>query len=362
VASEIRAFAQVSDRAMTDYRAVKRELSRKYLKSSAVPQSARALRAAVSPTPSRNVVGVGIAEKLVDNKPAGVLSIKFLVRSKFPESDISTSQALPKMVDGLPTDVEEVGLIRPLARKSAPARRRSSRPAKKAAAGMPDPRQKIRPAQPGCSVGFRDPSNQFVMAGTFGALVRDRAGLYVLSNNHVLADEDQLAPGAPIFQPGLLDGGNPATDQIAELTRAVKLITTANMKVDGAVARALRANLVSDEILFIGRPNGTAQAARDMIVHKFGRTTGYRAGRVESVDFDLSLDYTVGTVTFENQVSIRGLNGQPFSDAGDSGSAILERSSGNVVALLFAGTRDNTLTFANHIDEVLQALAVELVT
>ena len=32
----------------------------------------------------------------------------------------------------------------------------------------PNPRSRLRPARPGCSVGFRDPGNTFVMAGTFG--------------------------------------------------------------------------------------------------------------------------------------------------------------------------------------------------
>ena len=41
---------------------------------------------------------------------------------------------------------------------------------------MPNPKTKIRPAQPGCSVGFRDPGNQFIMAGTFGALAKNSAG------------------------------------------------------------------------------------------------------------------------------------------------------------------------------------------
>ena len=90
----------------------------------------------------------------------------------------------------------------------------------------PNPKTRLRPAPPGCSIGFKDPSNMFTMAGTFGGLVRDGSGLYVLSNNHVLADENKLPIGSPIFQPGLLDGGNPATDQIASLTRFIPLVQT----------------------------------------------------------------------------------------------------------------------------------------
>ena len=214
---------------------------------------------------------------------------------------------------------------------------------------MPNPRTEIRPAQPGSSVGFREPDDAFVMAGTFGLLVKDTAGAhYILSNNHVLAFENgveadgtkrqALAKGAPIFQPGLLDGGSIAVDQIAELTRWVNLRADIETNiVDGAIAKLTKKSLATREVLFIGAPAGTAAAAKDMVVHKFGRTTSYTAGRISSILFDVTVPYEVGDVMFQDQVAIRGLDGTRFSDSGDSGSAILERATNRVVALLFAG-------------------------
>ncbi len=170
-----------------------------------------------------------------------------------------------------------------------------------------------------------------------------------------------LPPGSPIYQPGLLDGGNVATDQIAQLTRWVDLdASNPNNAVDGAIAQVLDKSKVTDAILFIGPPQGTAVAAVDMIVQKFGRTTSYRAGRVSSVLYDVRLTYNVGDVIFPDQIAIRGLNAQPFSAAGDSGSAILERSSNKIVGLLFAGATNNSVTFANHISDVLSALKITL--
>ena len=323
--------------------------------------------AAAASVAAHNVVGVGIDEKYVDGVPTGVHSIKFLVRTKVQPSALSTSEKLPPSVDGIPTDVEEVGMIVPLATKAA----RAKAPA---ATTMPNPKTKIRPAQPGCSTGFRDPTNTFIMAGTFGLVVKDTLNnIYVLSNNHVLADENgveadgvttrrALSPGAPVFQPGLLDGGKVATDQIAELTRWIDLrADQTDNKVDGAIAKALQPALVSRNILFIGPPTGTTVATKDMIVQKFGRTTSYRAGRVSSVFFDVSIPYEVGEVMFSDQIAIRGLNGKRFSDSGDSGSAILERSSNKVVGLLFAGATNANLTFGNHIADVLSQLKVQLV-
>src|SRR5262245_46981826 len=158
-----------------DYRDAKRDWSARLLIApapAAIPMgatrragahaAARATAARVVPTRRNpNVVGVGIAEKLVQGRPTGVLAVKFFVRTKFPTSAVARSQALPKAIDGLPVDIEEAGTFRALVKR----RRRAG-----ASAGtMPNPRVRMRPALPGCSIGFRIPGDQFVMCGTFGA-------------------------------------------------------------------------------------------------------------------------------------------------------------------------------------------------
>ena len=316
--------------------------------------SARAMTSAVNPEPTANVVGVGIGEKLAGDRPTGTLAVKFLVRMKYAETDLETKTILPKDIDGMPTDVEEVGLFRRLAATGAARARRHPH----LGGPMPNPRTKIRPAQPGCSIGFEDPNHQFVMAGTFGALVKNGAAVYVLSNNHVLADENRLPTGAKIFQPGLLDGGNVATDQIAELTKFIPLQAQSPNKVDCAIAKLIKQGIAVRDILFIGAPQGVADAVMDMMVHKFGRTTSYTSGHVTSIDTDVTVQYETGTYTFSEQIIIVGHNNIPFSDAGDSGSLILQRGTNKAVGLLFAGSRSHTI--ANHFSDVLQALNVTL--
>lgn len=344
-----------SSQVLEPLRAAKREWSRRLLVSLARGERVRALTAAVSPIPEHNVVGVGIGEKVTADQPTGILALKFFVRVKYPASQLAADHLLPKTVSGLPVDVEEVGLFRRFAARTA-ARKGKAR--KAVAAAMPNPRVKIRPAQPGCSVGFRDPADQFVMAGTFGALVKDNTASYILSNNHVLADEGRLPIDSPIFQPGLLDGGNADTDQIAQLTRFESLQVGTLNQVDCAMARPLKTSLVSRDVLYIGPPQGVGQAALDMVVHKFGRTTSYTVGRVTSIDTDVTVQYDTGQYTFESQIIIVGLSDQAFSDAGDSGSLILERRTQTAVGLLFAGSTSHTI--ANHLDNVLQALKVQL--
>jgi hypothetical protein len=364
-----RLFTALSKTELSDIVQAKSEMSARFLQvaSSVMPLGARAFRAAAAPAGKpHNVVGVGIDEKYVDGVPVGIRAVKFLVRSKAPPSAVINSEMLPKSVGGVITDVEEVGNIIPFARKKAAAAPPPPPP-------MPNPKGRFRPIQPGSSAGFEDPAGAFVMAGTFGLLVKDGSGVkYILSNNHVLANESGvdadgnahvgLQPGQrSIFQPGLLDGGNVPTDKVGELTRWIDLhADRADNKVDGAIARVAPKTAASKTILFIGDPQGTIAATVDMIVHKFGRTTSYRAGRVSSVSFDVSLDYVVGKVVFQDQIAIRGLNNTAFSAAGDSGSAILERATNKVTGLLFAGATNSSITFANHIEDVLTELNVRL--
>lgn len=297
-----------------------------------------AMNPVASPDPSNNVVAVGIGEKVTKGISTGIPAVKVFVRVKFADDDIGEDERIPETIDGFPVDIEQIGTVR--AFKVG------------AQAAVPNPRVKIRPAQPGSSVGFLNPN--FRMAGTFGALVKKGNKVFVLSNNHVLADENRLPLGSPIVQPGPLDGGKPS-NAIAKLTKFIPLV--ANNKVDAAIAEANPA-LVKRDILFIGPPKGKTPAKIDMTVHKFGRTTSYRVGRVVSIDTDVKVSYDIGELMFQDQIVIRGINGEQFSAAGDSGSLILERSSNKAVGLLFAGSSSHTI--ANHIAKVLSTFGITL--
>jgi hypothetical protein len=325
----------------SDYREAKTRWSKRLLN----PDKRITLRTprAVSPVPHFNVVGVGIAEKVSEGKLTGDISVTFYVRKKFPDSHVLRKDRLPKSIYGLTTDIEEVGVFRPLAET------------------VPDPQTKIRPARPGCSVGFKLPGSNLKMAGTFGALVQDSNGVYILSNNHVLARGILLPPGSPIFEPGLKDGGHPDTDQIASLSRFVAFQGEgAFNSVDCAVAKITSSDVVSNSILKIGPPKGKGTAQLPMEVHKFGRSTRYTAGRLVSVDADV----TVGPYNFRKQIIIQGINDEVFAEDGDSGALVLERGSQKAVGLLFGAginSKGTAHALANHIDDVLKALNVTLV-
>jgi hypothetical protein len=295
--------------------------------------------------PERNVVGVGIGLKIVKGKVTDRPCIRFYVERKVPAARIPRESLLPSRLEGIETDVVETGRFRALP------------------ATIGQVRSRLRPARPGCSVGFQFPPPNVgtVMAGTFGAVARAASRVYVLSNNHVLANENRLPKGSPIFQPGLLDGGDPARDQIAALSKFKRLQRSGPNKVDCAIAEVGDTRKVSAAVLpSVGKlaSGQPISAVESMRVEKVGRTTAYTTGVVMDVSADLSVQYDIGVLGFTDQVIIVGSGGS-FSDAGDSGSLIVDLKTKRPTALLFAGSASHTV--ANHIDGVLAALGVTIV-
>ena len=229
-------------------------------------------------------------------------------------------------------------------------------------------RSKQRPLLIGSSTGFL--ASGFIMAGTIGCFVRSGTSstLYILSNNHVLADENRYATGGSIVQPGALDGGSPTADRVAKLTRFVRLVPGQTNFVDCAIAK-LNTSTQADVHKLKGIGTLAGQRADELeigdAVHKVGRTTGVRHGRVTAVELDgVVVTYDIGDLSFDNQIEIEGAGTRSFSDAGDSGSLIVDDDM-SAAALLFAGgdhggRNDKGLTYANPIDAVLKALRVKL--
>jgi hypothetical protein len=229
-------------------------------------------------------------------------------------------------------------------------------------------RSRQRPLLIGSSTGFL--AGGFIMAGTLGCFVRSgsSSALYILSNNHVLADENRYPKGGAIVQPGALDGGSATADRVAKLTRFVRLAPGQTNLVDCAIAK-LNATIQADVHRLRGIGALAGQRADDLeigeVVHKVGRTTGVRHGRVTAFELDgVAVEYDVGVVSFDNQIEIEGAGSRSFSEAGDSGSLIVDDEM-RAAALLFAGgdhggSNGKGLTYANPIAAVLRALRVKL--
>lgn len=235
------------------------------------------------------------------------------------------------------------------------------------AAATPWYRKKQRPPMIGVSCGIV--SDEFSMAGTLGGFVtKNGSSAYILSNNHVLADENRYAKGDPIIQQGSLDGGG-STSKVAKLSAFVRLRTLPQKnKVDCAIAE-LSSTIDFDPrtLKGLGKLAGKRDAALEPgdVVHKIGRTTGLRHGKVTAFELDgVEVEYDIGICSFDDQIEIEGSGTRAFSDAGDSGSLIVDDGL-EAAALLFAGSdhggRNGAgLTYGNPINVVLKALRVRL--
>jgi hypothetical protein len=337
-----------------------------------------------------NVVGVAVGLKNQVGEP----SVVVLVQQKLPLAALSADAMVPKELDGVRTDVVEVGYLR----------------------AYQSPRDRFRPEIPcGVSIGHYK-----ITAGTLGVIVTDTqtGEKLILSNNHVLANSNNALVGDAILQPGPADGGQNPGDMVARLERFIPLryvddpdpaptptptpppggggtgcdilslvVSIVNglaallgsgqrvapvaapkpaapqsagvsaqvplNEVDAALAKPLDPSKFTGDILGIGKVSGTKAAALGMKVRKSGRTTGYTEGTVTLLNATVNVAYGSRTARFTGQIITT-----PMSQGGDSGSLIVDGTENKAVGLLFAGS--NLSTIFNPIDKVLAALKVTI--
>lgn len=310
-----------------------------------------------------NVVATGLGYKRVHGKKTGELCIICSVDTKVASSSLLKNQSIPAYIAGIPTDVNPVGPVHSLQL----------------------PTGKFRPVPGGVSIG-----HIHVTAGTAGCLVKRGEKIFVLSNNHVLANSNKARPGDMIIQPALHDGGVVSLDQVARLSEFVEIhfesendagniaggftrffnffarisgsrsriysrrsITLENF-VDCAIAEPVNESDFLNEILQIGEITGLAEGTLGMKIRKSGRTTGLTSGSIDQVDVTVRVNYgTNRTALFTDQLVAGAM-----SQGGDSGSAVLSEDN-KIVGLLFAGS--TSITILNRIQHVFRLLEVTLV-
>lgn len=214
-----------------------------------------------------------------------------------------------------------------------------------------------------------------VTAGTIGGFVTRGGATYLLSNNHVLANEGQATAKDWILQPGAYDDGTEPTARAARLRYWIKLTTKGTNVVDAALA-AVEKTVTFDAARLRGISSGKDKTLAGLgpafvdegeTVLKIGRTTGATKGRVTAFDVDnVIVSYDIGNLRFDNQIEIEGTGRTAFSDGGDSGSLIVNAGM-EAVALLFAGgetggANGRGLTYANPLHRVLADLKATLLT
>ncbi len=309
-----------------------------------------------------NVVATGIGYKVSEGKTTDTLAVICSVDLKQAKHSIAEKDLIPPLIENIPTDVNPTGVI----------------------SAFQSPRGRFRPSPGGISLG-----HPMITTGTLGCYVRKNGKVYILSNNHVIANSNDAMPGDYILQPGQADGGTDPRDRLARLTEFIPIrfeeqpspcpfggaaagllnflasssgsttrirtvrISAAENLVDCALAEPLNPADIDQNILGIGAISGVTEATLGTSVKKSGRTTGVTAGTIEQIDVSVRVNYGSGrTALFVDQLLAGSM-----SQGGDSGSAVLDEEN-KLVGLLFAGS--STTTIINRIQNVFQALQATL--
>lgn len=306
-----------------------------------------------------HVRDVCIGFRSVGGRITEELAIVVYVDQKLPESALAPKSIVPRSIGGLSTDVEEdidACFVHP-----------SDGP-------LPADSTRVRPLRSGLSISLDSDH-----AGTLGFFARrnsDKKPILV-SNYHVLFRNRGL-PGVDfhtVLQPPI-----GTENQIAEV---------AGGKIGGPVDCAFAVLNEEGACCCCKNPipyqNGTdvliykgiAKAKVGDIVSKTGRTSGQTFGKIVSIDKTINgpVDYSEynlpdgSSFNFDTLIMVvkwdiaaaTFVPNEPFSEKGDSGSALVNEN-GEIVGLHFLSystpTGDKNYSFAAHIETVETSLAM----
>jgi len=269
--------------------------------------------------PNSNVAGIGIGKKVKDGQETQEDCVRVYVVSKIGRNDLSPESLVLPDFHGVPTDVIEVGRFGRRGRRPQPRVDTTPRP------GSPI---RVRTNAPNVNDGHR---------GTLGAVVTDGTNRYILSCNHTLAVNGRVPKDATIVSAEFVG----AEETLAEPGCFIALKRDSGNSVDCAVAvmpapTKVQPTFPDGLVLSAGDP---AEPLLDMKVTKLGAVTGRTYGIIVDSDADLYIDYSFGTFRFEHQIMIDGGSADTdFAAAGDSGSIVVDASTGRAVAMIFAAS------------------------
>lgn len=230
-------------------------------------------------------------------------------------------------------------------------------PKKKAGKISQSPTSRWRPVPGGVSIGTPRGT------GTAGLIVIRNGQLYILSNNHVLINNN-----SPVYsetlQPGPSDGGRTISDRVGRAFQFIRLIPGANNLQDSSIAlptsnALLNPRYLANNIGFLTTvPGHLLSYPVGTNVFKTGRTTGPVTGSVVDVNWTGDVRYPFGTFRFTNQTAVRGT--RAVSLPGDSGSVWLRAPGRFAVALNFANSEGGNLSIATPIARVMSTYGLRV--
>jgi hypothetical protein len=189
-------------------------------------------------------------------------------------------------------------------------------------------RKRLRPVQPGASIGTIDVDG----TGTICCIVGHSDG-----SRYLLSDVATFH-GSIVIQPGAADQGR-ESDQIGTLATRFNLDSGMRYEAFAGIVRLLPTIAVSSDIPGLGRMGNLARDVRaGQIVRMVGRTSGLVEGKVTAVNVTESIaGYN------SRSVSVGGLiRTTPLSQGGDAGAPVLTINN-ELVGMVVAGSEDSTI-------------------
>jgi N-acetylmuramoyl-L-alanine amidase len=257
----------------------------------------------------KNVLGVGVGEK------AGETAVAVLVEKKEALAELKLGDIIPAEIEGVKTDVIEIGEQTPMACTHC---------------------DKERPVHGGLSAIWTEGT-----ACTLGAIVYKDGKAYGLQNTHCANPHWKGAKiGDAIMQPSPNDGGDKKKDIIGKSSDYEAL------KLDGKSINYFDTALVDLEVeatpLFLEGLGAFEPEPRDVKVGdqvwKSGRTTGVQTSKVLAVNVTMICNYgdEYGRGLFRNQIVVEN-TGKYFTAGGDSSSLVINNDR-HPVGQIFAGS------------------------
>jgi LPS sulfotransferase NodH len=291
--------------------------------------------------PAVNVVGVGVGERVVGGRATGTPAIQLLVARKADLADLARGEVLPTVVDGIPTDVVEVGVLHALHGAAQPP------------AGTGAPRAR------GVAVR-RDTGLSPAPRGTVGAVVHAGSQPLLLTTRGVFATAGRCDKDLPaMVRPDDGEGQGENAERwvpLGALARTLPFCPVSS--VDGAVTTIDLPLLGQDWFRRLDCVQGSGTSVVGSVVHKVGAESGYTTGLVVGVTADVVVRYDDGPRVLGGQILVRSLDPDPFALPGDSGALLVEQRTGLAVGMIVAGS--GRICVANHLDDVLDGLGVAL--
>ncbi|HBB88816.1 MAG TPA: hypothetical protein DC047_14500 [Blastocatellia bacterium] len=275
-----------------------------------------------------NLAGIGFGPKETRGTFGGGFAVRLYVTRKFPKNKLLRRYWIPELVNGIPTDVIQIGRLS----------------------------LQSRPVALGTSISHVNGS-----AGSLGCIVSlpGEDAWFMLSASHVLAPSGVATSGDQIVEPAAAHGPGAA---IATLTDFESLQPNGVPNLfDAAIARVIRKTDVRPLLPVIGKVGSTVM---DPVlfesVRKYGAGTGHTLGIVTDVAAETAFTFDGEDYLFQDVVQITGCGDGDFSVGGDSGALVVDALSSRPVGLIIGGA--GSRTFVSPLRRVLDRFGAQIVT